>query len=86
MLSSLIAIKLLDGTLIYAREHLIEDGRIRAKNIKFMKEGETPTYIDDEMAISNDAVDVWFRILEGGSPRKIEKPTGPFAPKINPAA
>ena len=78
MSNSLMAIKLLDGTLIYARDHRVETGRVIVKNLKYKKDSEITKYVDDEMTISDDAIDVWFKTLKGGKePKEI---TGTFKP------
>lgn len=85
MSSSLMAIKLLDKTVIFAKDQEIYSDRIIASNLKYKKKGEITKYIDDEMTISNDAIDVWFKILKGD--KEPDKPTGDFSPKApSPAA
>lgn len=65
MNKSLLVVKLYDESVIYAKEWKIKPGGFILKNTKTMRENENPIYIDDEINVSNDAIQVWFKVLKG---------------------
>ncbi len=79
MNENLTVVRLYDDTLIWAKKSKKGRGVLKVWNYKQIRDGEIPKYVDDEMAISKDAIRVFFRVIHGeknssegvqGSPRK----------------
>jgi len=61
----MMAIKLYDGTIIYAKEFHVANKAILIEDFKYLRENETPSYIDDPMTIHTDAIEVYFIVHKG---------------------
>ena len=85
MKKSLLAVRLYDDTVIFAKEWKQETGRFILKDTKSVKEDDKPIYIKEEISVSNDAIRVWFTVLHGENPKEDVR-GGPFKPKNTPAA
>ncbi len=86
MLSKLTIVKLLDGTKLYARK--VKNSKRKKTlfvgEIKYMRDGEPPRYLQDvDIGISYDAIEVFFILHKGDKePKNPEKTRGPhFRPK-----
>lgn len=66
MNKSLLMVRLYDDTTILARGWKFEEGQLLVEDIVTRHKDEDPLYISDTVAISKDAIRVWFRILKGG--------------------
>ena len=66
MNENLTVVKLYDETIIWAKKSKKGRGVLRIWNYKQVREGEIPQYVEDEMAISKDAIRVFFRVIHGG--------------------
>jgi hypothetical protein len=62
----MIAVRLLDGTSIYARSFRISDSTLFVGDLKFSMDGEPPAYIEDTMLLSLDAVSSYAILHIGG--------------------
>jgi hypothetical protein len=65
MNENLTVVRLFDDTIIWAKKSQVGNERFKIWDYKQVREGERPLYVDDEMAISNDAIRVFFRVIHG---------------------
>ena len=65
MNENLTVVRLYDDTIIWAKKSQKESDKLRIWDYKQVRDGERPIYVDDEMAISNDAIRVFFRVIRG---------------------
>lgn len=56
----MIAIKLYDGTVIYARDYKIGNTAIFVENFRYRKGDESPTFIEDGMSVHNDSIETYM--------------------------
>jgi len=70
----MIAIRLVDDTIIFAKQYEKKDSCIIIKQMRFMKQNEPSRNVSDEMNISNDAIQVYFTTLKGGKPKEKNGP------------
>lgn len=62
----MIAIRLLDGTKIFAHHYHISTTNIVIGDSKFYRPNETnPVFVEDSVMLSMDSIDVYFKVLIG---------------------
>jgi len=61
----MIAIRLLCNTIIYAKTFRISESQIYISDIKYTGE-DMPAFIEDDMLINKDAIEVYFVNHSGG--------------------
>ena len=62
----MIAIRLIDGTRIFAKHYHISQGSIVAGESKYYRPGEIePIFVDDSVMFTMDSIEVHFRVLVG---------------------
>jgi hypothetical protein len=84
-LKRMIALRLVDKTEVYAREHIQDSERISVKRVKYVvvdgDERKIQRFDDDEeMRIHRDAIEVWFVLHKGEKNEVSEVPDGAPAP------
>jgi len=69
----MIAIKLYDGTIIYARDFKIGHSAIFVENFKYKKNEEDSIYVEDAMTVHLDAIERHLIIHTGGKNEEVSE-------------